>query len=751
MPNQIFPFDTPSNYTLSDSDKLQITLGEAILKLTNDPDNDFNEDFADDTGFIYDSDKAEFSGSQVQQKLVDITGQNFIEDFADDTDFVYDSDLAEFSGGQVQQTNKRPADAVFYVDFTDNSEDADWTDVGTGVGTLYNGATVHDGKLDLTGYASNRYLSINAYNTSHDSQKGCMRCLFTPNFSGNPTYDQYIMQWRDGGLENNIQVYITTSGFIRVWIRDGMGGTIVASTTNWGTVNFTAGQPYEIELNWDCDAGEHRLFINGIQQGSTQSGTGTRDGRIDQFDFGVYYNNLGQPNFSISKFIYFNNVQHTTDYTPDWSNIYAYDYVTSKVELPTMTYAGTQIKEFTGITSTESGSPKYVLDDKYWNGASWVSSDGSYSQANTLAEVNTNIGSLTPTGATLNIDVVFDNSSTQSSVDELQVNYTGSTYVETEVVLPEMAYTGAGTLIEVTNFVTSFSGSPRLTLEIGRSGDELYWNGSAWAVSDETYAQATDPATFATNAASLPVNGEIYGQFKIYFTDSVTQSAFSDLTITLTSQIYPTDNPYLDINSRWYLDELEAISAVKTVTGSDEIKLALKKGTQFYYISGGVLTASDGTYSQSNTVAEWETNKALYTSIKTYIGIRIFLHSADGSTTPSIDTLTVQYSYAGDTPDTVNKCIVWGTFLDELGDPMIGPIKVTLTDLVAQYKTGTMIRRKSPVQEMTLDSTGYGEIELVETDNMTGSQTYTFQFDNNVIRKRQVPDAATANFWDLPE
>ena len=606
MPIQTFPFTTPSNYTF-DTDKVEITGGKAQLKLINNPGNDFQEDFANDT------------------------------------DFTYDSDLAEFSGGQVQQKNKRPANGILYAPFSSDG-DAAWTEIGTGVGTLSDGATVHDGLLDLTGYVANRRLSIEAYNTSHNSQKGCMRCRFKPNYSGAPSQLQYIMQWRDGGLENNIQVLQNTSRFMQAWIRDGDGNNILA-TASFGVVDFVADQIYEIEFNWDCDTGEHRMFIDGVQQGATQSGTGTRDSRVDQFDFGVYYNNVGQPDFSILDFIYFDDVQHTTDYTPDWSDIYEYDYV------------------------------------------------------------------------------------------------------ESEVVLPEMEYTGAGTLIAVTAFTTSFGGFPRLTLEIGRSGEELYWNGSAWAVSNETYAQATDPATFAANIASLPVNGEIYGQFKIYFTNSFSQSSFADLLITLTAQIYPIDNPTVEINSKWYLDDLEAFTETATKSGNDEIKYILKKGSTWYWFNVGTLEESDGTYSQANTAAEIETYKASLTSSKVYFGVKAFLHSNDGSTTPDIDSLVIQYSYAGDVPDSINTCVVWGTKLDNEGNADQTPFKVYHYNNFILYKDSTILERN--IITVTPDASGYWDVELVENENMNGSQGYVFQWNKHTKHYKVVPNEESAIYNDL--
>lgn len=706
---ETYPFTDETNYEF-DSDKIAISSGEASLILSETV-NSFEETFASDAGFTYDSAKAEFSGGQVQQKLNDITGLVFSEDFANDTGFTYESNKAEFTGGLVRQINKRPADAVFYASFN-TDENANWTDIGTGVGTLSDGATVHDGVLDLTGYVADRRLSINAYDTSHDSQKGCMRCRFKPEYSDAPSQHQYIMQWRNGGIENNIQVLQNTNRFIQAWIRDGVGNNILA-TASFGVFNFVAGQTYEIEFNWDCDLGEHRMFIDGIQLGSTQSGTGTRDGRVDQFDFGVYYNNLGQPNFSIDEFIYFNAVQHTSDYTPDWSNIYEYDYLNSTVELPTMTYSGNSIGSFVSITGTESGTPKYILDDKYWSGSAWVSSNGSYSQANTLSEVNTNIASLTPTGKTLNVDVVFDNSMTQSSVDQLTINYVGQNYLATSVVLPEMEYTGDSTIISFDSFSTVEGGSPRYTIQIGRSGNYLYWDGSAWSISDDTYIQSNDSTTFNANVGSLTVLGEKYGQFRIHFTDTSIQGSVDNLIAVVTAQTYPKDNPTIKPLDTLDAEELESYTATVTVTGSDLIKQTIEvDGVEKYW--DGATWSNSTSYIQTNTVADMLANIA---SLDISNGAEIrpvwYLHSEDGMTTPSIDSAILGYTYftgevneyrigfAFKNPDLTSDHHASINFSSVLGSPDIRGWGKILTEDEIRYVTGFGTKLVSPNANQT--------------------------------------------------
>lgn len=322
-------------------------------------------------------------------------------------------------------------------------------------------------------------------------------------------------------------------------------------------------------------------------------------------------------------------------------------------------------------------------------------------------------------------------------------------YVASDVILPEMEYTGAGTLISLDSFITSESGSPKYTIKIGRSGNYLYWDGLAWSISDGTYVQANDATTFNTNRATLPVNGEIYGQFKIHYTDSNTQSSVATLTVSLTAQIYPTTNPFLSVdNVSISTDGLEGITETSTKAGSDEIKIILAKNGTDYYWSGSAWAASDGTYAQSNTIAEIETNKASFTETRTTLTVsKIFLHSDDGSTTPTLDQIDIDFSYGGTIPDTIDTVDVSGNLTDSQGNPSTTAFKIYLQNDFVLYKTNTTIVRNEIT--VTPDATGYWEVNLVETTNMKGVQAYVFDFGDYEVIK-QVPNTSMSyDFYDL--
>lgn len=324
-------------------------------------------------------------------------------------------------------------------------------------------------------------------------------------------------------------------------------------------------------------------------------------------------------------------------------------------------------------------------------------------------------------------------------------------YAETEVLLPEMEYTGVGTLVAVTDFVTSFGGSPRITLEIGRSGDELYWDGAQWAVSNETYDQATDPATFAANVASLPVTGEIYGQFKIYFTNSNNQSSFDNLLITLTAQIYPIDDPYIISNVSIGIDNIDSITEAVTKTGSDDIsRVCIIAGSPYYY-DGASWVTSDYSYAQSNSASEII---AAIDALDDIIGngatfaMAYIFHSNDGSTTPSITTDIIVYDFFGGVESAPNECIIYGTMRDEDGDAVEnGVVTISSSNTKALYNNNILTLDQKTVLTR---SNGYWEAVLPETTNMDIHFIFTFSNDNTHREyPRIIPNEDTKGFGDL--
>jgi hypothetical protein len=204
-------------------------------------------------------------------------------------------------------------------------------------------------------------------------------------------------------------------------------------------------------------------------------------------------------------------------------------------------------------TITDVNSPHYSINNYYWNGSEWALSSNTYATSMSYANWITNIATF-PSGQlgdTVTIKVIFQDSNIISSISDILFTMNESTYEETSVILPEMYYSGDG-FIKLLNAVTStYAGSPKVLIEIERSGENLYWNGIEWVVSDGTYVQSTDFTTFNLHCTSLDVVDKKYGQFTIVFPDSNIISSMSLFTANM-KVLYFSDNP-ITVDSDYFV------------------------------------------------------------------------------------------------------------------------------------------------------------------------------------------------------
>jgi phage tail sheath gpL-like len=107
------------------------------------------------------------------------------------------------------------------------------------------------------------------------------------------------------------------------------------------------------------------------------------------------------------------------------------------------------VLSYTNFTTTDNGSIGYILDGQYWNGAAWVTSDGSYAQSNSRSILQANIATLTPTGTDISLQIVTQTGADQMFVSEVRISYTAavsSHYATGSVVFPTTSIAGNITL-----------------------------------------------------------------------------------------------------------------------------------------------------------------------------------------------------------------------------------------------------------------------------------------------------------------
>lgn len=567
-----FTLDTAANFTY-DSAKMAVTTAAALI-LANTAIDDFSEDFADDTGFTYDNTKA------------------------------------EFTGGLVRQLDQRPAGAVLGARF-DSTIDANWANESP-TATLVNTPVINGGKLDLTSGAGV------IFDLAAISMVGCIRMKITFNYNGIPVQPQIFFAMdtlNNPGGNGILQLAHISNGSFFLLGSDSDGNNIFSNSLL--SFDAVSGTEAEIEFSWDLLTEKKvRIFGSGyllatIDADYARASTCLRIGSADS-------------NFLVSDLIVFDSVQHTANYTPGYSVVPAL-FVESKVDLPTYSYSGLGNLTLGGtLTSTEVGAPRYIIRGKYWTG-------------------------------------------------------------------------------------------------------------SAWATSDGTYAQASPKATIATNFGTFPTTGSNSLAVSVVFGDLNSLSSVSQVDLPLIGQIYPIDNPAIASNSSVLCDGLSSVAVVSTQTGGNLIKYIVSVQnlstslTQDYYYNGSAWAVSDGSYAQSNTLAQINTNIATLNSGVLSAGKRVlikaFLHSADGSSTPTLTSITLVYNFFTALDADPATTIVFGYLYDSLNQPIVGAV-VTLDNRIA-FEYGSRVIAKGKVTTTT-DSRGYWEFQCVENTSVV--KVYFFDF-----------------------
>jgi len=277
--------------------------------------------------------------------------------------------------------------------------------------------------------------------------------------------------------------------------------------------------------------------------------------------------------------------------------------------------------------------------------ASDLVTSGTRSASSDIIKVGTNgVAALT---SNFSIDDVIIYADPQHTADYTP-NWTGINsyeYEPDEITFPGFSYTGAGSVQAFTNFAETATNNSRYTI------DGLYWTGAAWAASSSTYATASPAADILANIATLPASDT--PAIKLYTEGNIgSQVTVDDVTLTYTGQTYPTSNPTIDLdtpivssNPAVLVSAINTFVATMVAAGGDAVTFSLSNDNQasFLYYNGASWVASTN-YATSSTNAQITAGLSTFPVTLDGLYIKVYLHSNDGSTTPEISNLTVNYN-----------------------------------------------------------------------------------------------------------
>jgi hypothetical protein len=214
-----------------------------------------------------------------------------------------------------------------------------------------------------------------------------------------------------GTPEYNNEIMITHSndGNLYAIIRDKDQNNIFVILYSWSPV---AGTWYHIELDWDVSSGSSRLYIDGTEVTSSAS-TGDRTDttyKTNQVSFGADRSQISFVGY-IDDVSVLDGVVHTSNFTvPSQAGTVQYPFDKPYVE-PASAFDPSVVSDWLGMAHViQTGSATdigYILSDdgkstwKYWDGAVWSVTAGDGTNYNSISEIDVNMTSFDASPDTL--------------------------------------------------------------------------------------------------------------------------------------------------------------------------------------------------------------------------------------------------------------------------------------------------------------------------------------------------------------
>lgn len=211
--------------------------------------------------------------------------------------------------------------------------------------------------------------------------------------------------------------------------------------------------------------------------------------------------------------------------------------------------------------------------------------------------------------------------------------------------------------------------------------------------------------------------------------------------------LFPIDNPNIIPFSKPKATEIKNITVSKVEPGNDEVRHTLELNGVDTWFNGSAWAQSSG-YGETNTIPEMNANLTLLdlTEQGKFFALNNFLHSENGTTTPTLSQIEIEYDFAAITEE-CTEVIVKGNLKEFDCTESTEIITIELSEKSGEYKN--TIQAVSKAKYVTPNPDGSWQIGLISTDNMENI-FYVF-----IINKRRyeklVPDIDEINFNDLQD
>lgn len=304
-------------------------------------------------------------------------------------------------------------------------------------------------------------------------------------------------------------------------------------------------------------------------------------------------------------------------------------------------------------------------------------------------------------------------------------------YIADTVTFPTQSYSGAGTIQAFTAFTATDANTPHYTV------NGKYWNGSAWVASNGSYAQSNPVAVINTNIGVFVASGSVIVQ--VIWQASNIQMSVSAESLGYTGQAYSVSNPSIQPTGPFSaFGKLMEFIESSTITGSDAVGWILQVSGIGYYWNGSTWATSNGTYAESSNAATISANLSTFPAVTAGAPILpiAFLHSNDGTTTPELSSLEIDYTFNPAPPATPHECQVFGFLTDIEGNP-IGTAENAM--LIVTNATGFFYGEEfigAGTFSIPANSQGYVNAPLIETATHQKQYGFSISYRDAGSRKK---------------
>ena len=330
-----------------------------------------------------------------------------------------------------------------------------------------------------------------------------------------------------------------------------------------------------------------------------------------------------------------------------------------------------------------------------------------------------------------------------TSYTRKHADYYNYFYKEAIIALPAVSYaTAINGFKALTAFTaTTETNSPRYTI------GGYYWNGAAWAATNNTYATASSAADLNANLATYPdFAGETSLIIKAFFQKSNVKASVSQIDLDYYGEVYETTGT-LVIDEEMQCEHFSYIDAQKTEPTGTSLTFALYVDGSLKYWDGTAWVASDGSLAQTNDVSLLNEKADDLLTSPGVVKIYLLFTTTDNSKSASIDNLIGVYHGAEVVTD-VSTAMVYGYCKTADGEPISGAtvtIKTKVDDTLEYIEAGGAIIEKEDLTATT-DADGYWSIRLIRTSQFDVPTFYELEIETTNKKSSKYKDGKTLRF-----